>query len=84
MTRPIETNSSRRSRSGSSGDARAAVDAAVEAQDRWAATSAHDRGAVLRETATILSDRKDELGELLTRELGKTIDSSRSLMPLSR
>ena len=53
-------------------DADAAVEAAAAAEDEWADTPAPERGAILRETATILADRKDELTELLTREEGKT------------
>lgn len=63
--------------SASRDDAKRAVDAAVAAQSDWADTSAHDRGQYLRKTATILSERKTELSELLTREMGKTIGSSR-------
>lgn len=58
-------------------DAREAIAAAVDAQNEWAETSAHDRGAYLREAAGVLSDRKEGLSELLTRELGKTIGSAR-------
>ncbi|NGM69798.1 aldehyde dehydrogenase family protein [Natronolimnobius sp. AArcel1] len=53
-------------------DANAAVEAAAAAEDEWADTPAPARGAILRETATILADRKEELTELLTREEGKT------------
>jgi 2,5-dioxopentanoate dehydrogenase len=53
-------------------DANDAVEAAAAAQDDWADTPAPERGTILREAASILSDRKDELTELLTREEGKT------------
>ncbi|TYT60525.1 2,5-dioxovalerate dehydrogenase [Natrialba swarupiae] len=53
-------------------DAGEAVKAAADAQDEWADTPAPERGAILRATATILTDRKDELTKLLTREEGKT------------
>ncbi len=42
-------------------DAGEAVKAAADAQDEWADTPAPERGAILRATATILTDRKDEL-----------------------
>ncbi|QLG61163.1 aldehyde dehydrogenase family protein [Halorarum salinum] len=53
-------------------DAETAVSAAARAQQGWADTPAPERGAVLRETASILADRKGEITELLTREEGKT------------
>jgi len=53
-------------------DATAAVEAAAAAQDEWAGTPAPQRGAILRDAASILEDRKEELTELLTREEGKT------------
>jgi len=52
-------------------DARAAVEAAVAAEE-WADTPAPQRGAVLREAASILENRTQELTELLTSEEGKT------------
>ncbi|AEH38398.1 2,5-dioxovalerate dehydrogenase [Halopiger xanaduensis] len=55
----------------SAADADAAVEAAAAAQDEWANTPAPDRGAILRETASILEGRKQELTTLLTREEGK-------------
>ncbi|AGB38893.1 2,5-dioxovalerate dehydrogenase [Natronococcus occultus] len=53
-------------------DAEEAVAAAASARDDWAATPGPKRGAILREAASILKDRKEELTELLTREEGKT------------
>jgi len=53
-------------------DAEAAVEAAAEARDEWADTPAPQRGAILRETASILESREQELTEFLTREEGKT------------
>ncbi|MFC6906615.1 aldehyde dehydrogenase family protein [Halalkalicoccus tibetensis] len=53
-------------------DAEEAVAAAAAAQDEWAATPGPERGAILRETGSILESRKDELTELMTREEGKT------------
>ncbi|WP_137290524.1 2,5-dioxovalerate dehydrogenase [Natronorubrum halophilum] len=59
--------------SSSSADAEAAIEAAVAAEDEWASTPGPERGAILKETAQILEDRKEELTETLTREEGKTL-----------
>jgi len=53
-------------------DAVEAVEAAAAMEDEWANTPAPQRGAILRDAASILEDRKKELTELLTREEGKT------------
>lgn len=53
-------------------DANAAVEAATEAATDWAETPAPQRGAILTQTATILTERKTEIMELLVREEGKT------------
>lgn len=54
-------------------DARDAIDAAVRAQEMWAETSAHDRGAYLRDAATYLQDHDDAIAELIADEMGKPI-----------
>jgi len=56
----------------SGADAERAIDAAVAAQSKWAATPGPDRGAVLAATAARLAARKDELTATPTREEGKT------------
>ena len=61
---------------GDRSDAQAAIDAAVETQDEWASLTAHERGAYLHETASIIEDRKEELSRLVTREMGKTIGAA--------
>lgn len=53
-------------------DAAAAVEAAAAAAEEWADRPAPQRGAVLREAASILENRTQELTELLTNEEGKT------------
>jgi len=53
-------------------DAVAAVEAAAAAADEWADTPGPQRGAILREAAGVLANRKRELVELLTHEEGKT------------
>jgi aldehyde dehydrogenase (NAD+) len=61
---------------GNEEDAEAAVAAASAASDEWATMPAPDRGAILRETANILEDRKEDLIELLSREEGKTLSEA--------
>ncbi|WP_265110749.1 aldehyde dehydrogenase family protein [Halosolutus halophilus] len=56
----------------SEADAEAAVEAAAAAAPEWANTPGPARGKILTETASILSDRADELTETLVREEGKT------------
>jgi len=52
-------------------DATKAIDAAVAAKDGWASTPGPERGRILRQTGTILAERKDEITELLIKEEGK-------------
>lgn len=53
-------------------DAEAAVEAAVAAQDEWADLPGGERGKILRDAASHLEARKDEIVETLSREEGKT------------
>ncbi|WP_226482823.1 aldehyde dehydrogenase family protein [Natrinema amylolyticum] len=62
--------------SSTSEDAEEAVEAAVAAEDEWASTPGPSRGAILKETAQILEDQKDELTETLVREEGKTLSEA--------
>ena len=57
-------------------DARAAIDAARAAHPAWAAQTPVARGRVLSKISEVLSTRKNELAELLTREEGKTLAES--------
>jgi aldehyde dehydrogenase (NAD+) len=50
-----------------------AVEAAREAYDEWRLTPAPRRGEILFRAAEILRRRKDELGRLVTREMGKVL-----------
>ena len=61
---------------GDEADAEAAVEAAAAASDDWADTPAPDRGAILRDAAAILEERKEELTELVSREEGKTLSEA--------
>jgi aldehyde dehydrogenase (NAD+) len=49
-----------------------AVSAAVAAQGEWEALGAIKRGAILRDAADLLSDRRESVAELMTRDQGKT------------
>lgn len=59
-------------------DIRQAVEAAREAFPIWAETPPPERGRVLYRAAQSLEDRKEQLAQLLTREEGKTIGTSRA------
>lgn len=54
-----------------------AVDAAVKAQPGWATTPAPERGEILLRTALLLEQQKEELAELMTREMGKILKETR-------
>jgi acyl-CoA reductase-like NAD-dependent aldehyde dehydrogenase len=58
---------------GSAEDARAAIAAAKAAFPEWSRTGILDRHAVLRRAADEILARKQELGDLLAREEGKTL-----------
>ncbi len=57
-------------------DAQAAIDAAADAQPGWAATPPNERGEILRRAFEQLTERADELGILMTLEMGKTVAES--------
>jgi succinate-semialdehyde dehydrogenase / glutarate-semialdehyde dehydrogenase len=48
-----------------------AIEGAVRAQQEWRGVAAAQRGQVLKRTATLLIERKDEFARLLTAEQGK-------------
>ncbi len=54
-----------------------ALDAAVAAQESWAATSPRLRSDILRRGFELLTDRTDELAQLITLEMGKSVAESR-------
>ncbi|KFF59819.1 succinate-semialdehyde dehydrogenase [Cryobacterium sp. MLB-32] len=58
-------------------DGAAALDAAVAAQDSWAATPARVRGEILRRTFDLLQERKEEFALLMTLEMGKPLAEAR-------
>jgi len=59
-------------------DARRAIEVAVRAQEKWAKVPAPKRGAILYKAAQMVAERVQELGEILTREEGKTIGEGKA------
>ncbi len=64
--------------SGSSADARAAVDAADDASDSWADTPPRQRAELLRSSFELMIERADELATLIVLEMGKTFGESKA------
>ncbi|MEZ5187467.1 MAG: aldehyde dehydrogenase family protein [Microbacterium sp.] len=54
-----------------------ALDAAVEAQDAWAATAPRTRSDILRRAFDLLTERADEFALLMTLEMGKPLAEAR-------
>lgn len=54
-------------------DVAAAVEAAKAAYDKWRLTPAPRRGEILYRVAEILKERKQELSETMTKEMGKIV-----------
>lgn len=59
------------------GDVRAAASAARKAFSAWRQVPAPKRGEILYRLAEILQERKEQLGQILTREMGKVIVEAR-------
>ena len=62
----------------SADDARAALDAAVEAAPSWAGYPPRERGEILRRAYTRIVDRADKLALLMTLEMGKPLKESKA------
>jgi len=60
------------------GDAMACLDAAVAAQEAWAATAPRERGEILRAAYERVVARAGELALLMTLEMGKPLAESRA------
>lgn len=58
-------------------DIEAAVASARRGFESWSRTPAPLRGDVLRRLGDILTDRKEELADAMTREMGKVLDETR-------
>ncbi len=62
----------------STDDAKAALDAAVEAGPDWANCAPRDRGEILRRAFETIVQRQDELALLMTLEMGKPLKESKA------
>jgi len=63
---------------GSEPDAKAAIDAAADAQPEWAASAPNERSEILYRAFELMGERSDELALLMTLEMGKTIAESKA------
>jgi succinate-semialdehyde dehydrogenase/glutarate-semialdehyde dehydrogenase len=61
----------------SADDATRALDAAVAAQDAWAATAPRTRGEILRRAWELVQERKEDIALLMTLEMGKPLAEAR-------
>ncbi|GAA1055408.1 NAD-dependent succinate-semialdehyde dehydrogenase [Agromyces luteolus] len=61
----------------SAADGIRALDAAVAAQDAWAATAPRERGEILRRAFDTLMERADDFALLMTLEMGKPLAEAR-------
>ena len=59
--------------SGGASDASKAVDAASEAAEAWVATSPRARAEVLRKAFELMTERREDLATIISREEGKTL-----------
>ncbi len=59
--------------SGTKDDVKHAIDAALHAQSAWSETPAPKRARVLLKASQIMIERKQELGRLVTTEMGKVL-----------
>jgi succinate-semialdehyde dehydrogenase/glutarate-semialdehyde dehydrogenase len=57
-------------------DARAAMDAAADAQEAWGATPPRERGDLLRRAFDLMRERRDDFALLMTMEMGKPLTES--------
>ncbi|MFP5333346.1 MAG: NAD-dependent succinate-semialdehyde dehydrogenase [Acidimicrobiia bacterium] len=64
--------------SGSIDDAISAVDAAAAAGPEWAATSPRQRSEILRRAFELMTERADELAELIVLEMGKALGEAKA------
>jgi succinate-semialdehyde dehydrogenase/glutarate-semialdehyde dehydrogenase len=62
----------------STDDAKAALDAAVEAGPEWAKHPPRERGEILRRAFEAIVDREEELALLMTLEMGKPLKESKA------
>ena len=58
-------------------DGQRALEAAVAAQDDWAATPPRDRGEILRRAFELVAARSEQFAELMSLEMGKTLKEAK-------
>jgi succinyl-CoA reductase len=58
-------------------DARAAVDAAAEAEESWGSAPGHERARILRAISERIAAQREEFARLIAREVGKPISDAR-------
>ena len=58
-------------------DSRAAMDAAANAQESWARTSARERSEILRRAFDLVQEHAEDLALLMTLEMGKPLQEAR-------
>lgn len=63
---------------GTPDDAKAAMDAAYDAQADWAATPPNERSEILYKAFTAIGDQADDLAMLMTLEMGKAVTESKA------
>ncbi|MGV8876311.1 MAG: NAD-dependent succinate-semialdehyde dehydrogenase [Rhodoglobus sp.] len=73
VTDPATGNVIRSISDASAEDGMRALDAAVAAQDAWAATPARDRGEILRRTFDLVQKHRSDIALLMTLEMGKPL-----------
>ncbi|WP_019175717.1 NAD-dependent succinate-semialdehyde dehydrogenase [Brevibacterium ravenspurgense] len=62
---------------GSEKDAQDAIEAAGRAQKSWAATPPRERGEILRRAFELLIEKQDEIGAVMTAEMGKSLTEAK-------
>ena len=62
---------------GSKKDAQDAIEAAGRAQKSWAATPPRERGEILRRAFELLMEKQDEIGAVMTAEMGKSLTEAK-------
>jgi succinate-semialdehyde dehydrogenase/glutarate-semialdehyde dehydrogenase len=58
-------------------DAIAAVDAAAEAAEDWASRAPRERAEILRRAFELMTERNEDIGRLIVREMGKPLSEAR-------
>ncbi|NIP83142.1 MAG: aldehyde dehydrogenase family protein, partial [Gemmatimonadetes bacterium] len=58
-------------------DVAMALESAKHGFARWRETPAPQRGDVLRAVGDLLTERKEEIAQVMTREMGKVLDETR-------